>query len=468
MNARRRARSAVLLGLAWCSAAAAHAGWERTLVAAGDSASASVGRFTFDGPVFAHTRPDYADVRVVTDRDRTLGLRIGEAGRSEAYCREREVPMKRLSLKVMGDTSFEAVFQAEDPALIPTRVRVATGARDFEMALSIRTASSAGAPEEEWIARLTRFPLFDYARFLDLRQETASWVSGGHRALRLRVDGLTQSQRSLISTLSGSIGNPGSETFQVERRLLRLESIAFSAEDCTLMRTGSVIDTLPIPSSGPLRPHRDPKEKRTWFVFAPGRIPLRALLLDVGPGSFMRRAIVAGRPDSLPDAAHPQAEPWTWPRLAETGIHRIDWGGAADSSLRIPFSGPVRPAFLALGVVDNDDPPISLVGLRGEAPRMEARFPIRPGETYRVRYGRAGDSTPVRSDFADMLGRFPETPSAAFVLGPPRPLEPEGGPPARSGTVSGNVLLMAGLGLAIATLFVLLVVVARKAGKQEV
>jgi hypothetical protein len=280
-----------------------------------------------------------------------------------------------------------------------------------------------------WISRLRNIPLFDYSRFVDLRREEARWTAPGDRAVRLRVNGLTQTQRSLVSTLSGQVGRPEGETFQMQTRLLRVDAITFSGQVCGDRKVGSLTDTVALAASGFGRPLTQPGAKRSWFVFPAGRLPLKSLTLHVGTRNFMRSAILAGWPDSAVSPSDTAARPWTWPHVAEARIHRIDWAGppeAVDSNLRIPFFPPRRFATLALGVLDNDDPSLNLLGASAETERLEALFPGREPGAYRVRYGDR-EARSLHFDFESILERIPASAAVAlWTPGPPRPLMPEG------------------------------------------
>jgi hypothetical protein len=289
--------------------------------------------------------------------------------------------------------------------------------------------------------------------------------------LRLRVNGLTQTQRSLVSTLSGQVGRPEGETFQVQKRLLRVDAISFGGEVCEDRKVGSLSDTVALSSSGFARPLSEPRAKRSWFVFPAGRLPLKSLTLRVGTRNFMRSAILTGWPDSAVAPSDTAARPWTWPHVAEARIHRIDWAGpsnAIDSNLRIPFFPPRRFATLALGVLDDDDPALSMLGVSVETERLEALFPVQEPGTYRLSYGDR-EARPLHFDFESLLERVPVSSAAPWSPGPPRPLAPIGeeGGVARFSWLTGQSLLTLGLSLAIAGLMALVFLAARKAGAAE-
>src|SRR6185369_475033 len=173
-------------------------------------------------------------------------------------------------------------------------------ARDFEVPLSLWTAPSAdagGLPEGEWRPRLQDSPLFDYSRFLDLRKDSAEWRGEGDRAVRIRIGGLTRNRRAMLSTLSGAIGKPESETIQVEREPLRVEGIAFGRQACHAVMDTPIRDTVPL-HPRPLPRIAEPVAKRTWYLFDAGRYPLAGLLIGAAPGNFLRKAVVAGLEDT--------------------------------------------------------------------------------------------------------------------------------------------------------------------------
>lgn len=450
--------------------------WERELKldSAAAESRAPLGRFLLDSSILSDTKDDFADLRLMDGLGKPIGIEVRPVSGVERHCADSDVPMRRLGLRMLGDTAFEAVYFAEDPARLPDRISVSIDARDFEISLSLWTATAASADQVDkapWTSRLRNVPLFDYSRFVDLRREEARWSSPGDRAVRLRVNGLTQAQRSLVSTLSGRAGRPDSETFQMQARLLRVEAIAFGGEVCGNRKVGSLTDTFSLAASGFGRPLAEPGAKRSWFVFPAGRLPLKSLTLQVGTRNFMRSAVLTGWPDSAVSASDTAARPWTWPHVAEARIHRIDWAGptdAPDSILRIPFFPPRRFATLALGVLDHDDPALELSGISAESERLEALFPVQQSGAYRLRYGDR-DARSLHFDFESLLARVPASAASLWTPGPPRPLAPEvqEDDVSRFPWLTGRLLLTAGLALAIAGLMALVFLVARKAGNAE-
>lgn len=437
-------------------------------------ASAPLGRFLLDSSILSETRDDFADLRLLDGQGKPIGIQVRPVSGLDRQCSESAVPMRRLSLQVLGDSAFEAVYLAEDPARLPDRISVSVEDRDFEISLSLWTASAASAAQAlkaPWTPRIRNAPLFDYSRFVDLRREDARWTATGERAVRVRVNGLTQTQRSLVSTLSGQVGRPEGETFQVQKRLLRVDAITFGGQVCEDRKAGTLSDTFALDASGFSRPMSEPRAKRSWFIFPAGRLPIKSLALRVGTRNFMRSAVLAGWPDSAVPPADSAAQPWTWPRVAEARIHRIDWAGpsdAIDSNLRIPFFPPRRFSTLALGVLDNDDPALALLGITAESERLEAVFPIREHGPYRLRYGDKG-ARPLHFDFESLLERVPAGAAAQWSLGSPLALSPvaEESGDSRFPWLTGRMLLTAGLSLAVAGLMALVFLVARKAGLEE-
>ena len=436
---------------------------------------APLGRFLLDASILSDTKDDFADLRLLDGLGKPIGIQVRPVSGLERHCAESVVPMRRLSLQVLEDTAFEAVYLAEDPARVPDRISVSVEARDFEISLSLWTASAASAAQvgkAQWTSRLRNVPLFDYSRFVDLRREEARWTAPGDRAVRLRVNGLTQTQRSLVTTLSGQVGRPEGETFQMQTRLLRVDAITFSGEVCGDRKVGSLTDTVALAASGFGRPLTEPGAKRSWFVFPADRLPLKSLTLQVGTRNFMRSAILTGWPDSTVSPSNTAARPWTWPHVAEARIHRIDWAGptdAVDCNLRIPFFPPRRFATLALGVLDNDDPALNLAGVSAETERLEALFPGQEPGAFRMRYGDRG-ARPLQFDFESLLERIPASAAVAlWTPGPPRPLMAEGkeADDSRFTWLTGRLLLTAGLSLAIAGLMAMVFLVARKAESAE-
>lgn len=471
---RRRPRSLGCYLLALAPVATQSAVWEREIAV--EKTGFSLAAFPLDSQVTASARLDLSDLRVFDPAGHSLGQEIRPVYNTQRFCEEQALPMERIQARATGDQGFEAVFAHLDSPAIPSKAMVHIAGEDFEINVSLWTAeipASIQKPaqikvaELKWNPRIRAEPLYDYSRMLSLRKDWVEWGTEAEkekekdRLVKIQVGGLSQSQRSALATLSGRIGQPTQETFQIATHLMRVESITFSGMVCRDAAFAQVQDTADLAWSPGPTPLPETNAKRSWYRFHPGGLPLRSLIFQVAPGNFMRSIRITGWPDSVRRGTGDSSRPWTWPVLAEGQLRRMDWGESRDSLLSLAIAPTERMRELAIGIQDRDDPPLILTQVRGIWGRQQVFFPLTQPGRYRLQFGMHG-IPPYESEFSEMFQRISAPTYLPATLGTPRLLDSVEMAPQKP-WISGATLLSLGLGIGILTLTALLWGVAKKA-----
>jgi hypothetical protein len=466
MNRCRKKGIAGLLGLA-PMALGAHV-WERAIPV--EPAGHSLAAFRLDSQAVATARFDLTDLRVSDPSNRVIGHEVRPIYHMQRRCDENVLSMERLSARATSPQGFEAIYANLDSETIPTQVQFQIAGEDFEINVSLWTAALPAEVHKAsqinlagltWEKGVQSEPLYDYSSMLSLRKDKVAWKSEKGRVVKIQVGGLSQSQRSTLATLSGRLGRPSEETFQITTRLMRVESMTFTGMVCREAALAQALDTVELMGKPDWTPSPEAGAQRSWYRVRSGGLPLQSLIFKVAPGNLMRTVRVTGWPDSTRRGLGDSAKPWTWPVLAEGQMRRIDWGESRDSLFTVALSLGERMRDLAIGVHDRDDPPLLFLGVQGVWGRQHVFFPVAQDGLFHLRYGLHGIPA-VRSEFNAMFERVADPEFLLTSLGEPQLIDPVGTTPAKS-WMSGSTLMGIGLGVGILTLMALLIGVARKA-----
>ena len=150
----------------------------------------------------------------------------------------------------------------------------------------------------------------------------------------------------------------------------------------------------------------DAERRLTVLAFAGDREPLIELILAIQESNFSRPVTVAG-------ADSPQG-PWT--DLAAGRISRVDAGKVHQQALNIPLNGERRYRRYRVGIENQDNPPLTITGLRARRNLYEVIFFPKPGSRYRIYYGGRNAPLPVY-DTEAVLQALPPGAAPAWTMG---------------------------------------------------
>jgi len=158
------------------------------------------------------------------------------------------------------------------------------------------------------------------------------------------------------------------------------------------------------------------REGETWLTLDLGarHQPFESVILEVQDERFFREVRTEVRRDlavSDPDRPAPAER---WDPLGQGVVYRIEDGGTLRERLGIDARGRARA--LRVRILNGDDRPLVITGVRVRVPVERLVFDAEPGVEYRLTYG-APDLGPPAYDLARTLGEDPET--SAAELGPP-------------------------------------------------
>jgi hypothetical protein len=229
--------------------------------------------------------------------------------------------------------------------------------RNFEQ----RVRVEASADGEQWEPAGNEMVIFDYSRYMDVRNDSVSFPETGRRHFRIVIDDVTVEQESellaLTRRLQGAEETERTEKVAVDRRPFRIERVDFWREV-----------------------EQDAAKHQTIVRLDALRQPLTSLKLETPDRNFSRHAAV--------EAEEVRGVNKTWRRIGEGTVSRIDFKDMQRENLSISFPQS-RQAEYRIVIDDRDSPPLAVKGVAAEGNVYELVYLAAPAGHYQLIYGSA-------------------------------------------------------------------------------
>jgi len=409
---------AILLGAAVClatGAEAADAGRREKPAVLPAVVATTLVAVPLDADVHAAAALDYGDLRILDATGVEVPHMLRDVTRSDRRPVRRTARATRPEAKPLADNGLE-IFVVLGPGqerIVPEGFTILTPLHDFEH----RVAVSWSADGRAWTPLVTEALMYDFARFIDVRDVTIPLppvpAHGPGGRYRIVISDVTQEQESrlaeLTRTLRGGKEQEVRETTRVERRPLRINGIEFSYTEEVEQRATPVLGDQAVAG---FRTAREPDGRATRITVTTRREPVTEFTIATDAKNFSRQVTV-----ELPPAADGGGQRRRGRSLARATITRIDVAGIRREELTIPLSESRVPTY-ELVIDDGDSPPIDVTGITIRGPAREAVFLAEPGGVYRLAYG--GDLAAPRYDTAAIRAAL-----AARAVATPATLGPE-------------------------------------------
>ena len=328
-----------------------------------------------DSALFAATQPDLADVRLRDDRDRNVAFVIRSVPTTRRHTVRKTWTAKRRGAKPLESGGLEIFLDVDNDSPLPQGLRVISPLRNFEH--QVRVDSSADGTH--WEAGQPPTVIFDYSRFVDVRNVNVPIKAGEHRHFRLVIDDVTAEQASQLLELTRRLRGPDEvhrdETTTITRRPFRVDRIEFY-RDVVESRTSGV-ETVAYKATD-LQVSEDSKNKQTFVRFKTQREPLTSLTLVTDATNFSRAAHV-----QVPEARE-KADAWR--TIAAATLSRFSLNTIHQNDVSIEFPEQ-RQTQYRLVLENQDSPPLEIERVDLAGPAYELVFLGTPEQQLSLDYG---------------------------------------------------------------------------------
>jgi hypothetical protein len=376
-----------------------------------------------DADVHATAADGYGDLRILDAQAAEVPYVVRDVVATDRGTVKRRTRAVVAAAKPLPDGSLEVTVTLGDghEHAAPEEFVLLTPLHDFEHRVTVARLADDGG----WASLVEEALIYDYSRFLDVRDVTIPLPAarGGRRGGRYRIliGDVTQEQQSrlteLTRTLAAGAEREVRERTVVDRRPFRLDGIEFGYAAEVEKGTAAVLEDRLI---GGFRVVRAPEERATRITVDARRQPVTEFTIATDSRNFSRSLTVArpAEPDGV--GAGRRGRP-----LATATITRIDVAGLRREQLAIGLPES-RLETCELVIDDGDSPPITVNGIKARGPAREVVFLAEPGGAYRLAYGgdRAApryDTAAIRTALAAQVVATPATLGAESVVATPQP-----------------------------------------------
>lgn len=417
---------AILFTAAVCLAAAAEAaeaGRREKPVELPAIAATTLVAVPLDADVHAAAAVGYGDLRILDATGVEVPHVVRDVTRTDRRPLRRTGSATRPIAKPLADDGLEitVVLGPGQDRIVPEAFTLLTPLHDFEHRVSV----SWSADGREWKPIVAEALIYDYARFIDVRDVTiplpATPARGPGGRYRIVIDDVTQEQQSrlaeLTRTLAGGPPREVRETTLIDRRPFRIDGIELVYTEEVEQRATLVLAEQPVAG---FRTAREPDGRATRITVDTRREPVTELTIATDSKNFSRQVNV-----EQPVAAGRDGQPLRGRPLATATITRIDVAGIRREQLAVPLPES-RLASYDLVIDDGDSPPIVVTGVTARGPVREVVFLAEPASAYRLAYGGElaaprYDTAAIRAALAARAVAMPATLGPATVVATPPP-----------------------------------------------
>jgi len=334
-----------------------------------------------DSDVFQEAQRSLADLRVEgpvgTWNSFLIQTRRGAKERRTEWTDAAE----KVSLRTLPEGGLEIRFTANPKrSETPSELRIVTALRDFEQRVRVFDDAEGTPLRDDAV-------IFDYSRFMDVRETSIPLPAGRHRRFRIVIDTPTSEQVSELKELSKTFRGGVEETteerrgvldrpFRIERIELRGVSVAQQDRQYEIEAEYPVLR---------FRSEEDRETRETILTFETRRTPTSRLELDVEGRNFSRAATV--------EASLERGGRTEWSSIGSATLTRFDFRGEKKEQRSISVQ-PGAYETLRVRIANRDNSPLKVTGVRLIGPESEAIFLGEPGTLYRMHYGAEIDKAP--------------------------------------------------------------------------
>jgi hypothetical protein len=373
-----------------------------------------------DTEVFASTQDSLADLRLLDGEGKPIVYLLRKVQTTRARATRTTWPAGQLAAKPLDDGGLEITVlfdeDQDDKRPHPNGLSLISPLRNFEQRVRVYTSADG----QQWEPTGEEAVIFDYSRYMDVRNDSVPFPETTRRHFRIVIDDVTAEQQSellaLTRRLRGAEETERTEKVTIDRRPFRIDRIDFWREVEHDRATGDEKTNYPVAGH---RIERDAKKQQSIVHVDMRHQPLTSLELETPDRNFSRHAAV--------EVEKVRGVKKTWEKIGEGTLSRIDFRNLKREKLSISFPESRQSQYRII-IDDRDSPPLEITGIQAEGNVYEVVYLAVPDRHYQLVYGSA-DAEPASYDTAALQELLNESfRPAQAELGTQIPRQ--GGPPA--------------------------------------
>lgn len=329
----------------------------------------------FDEAVYAATSDQFTDVRLVDDRGVETPFLLQKMTTNKVVTQRQLIQSEIRALNKTGETGIDIILALDKQAANADGLTVQTDLRDFEYSLQIMGSNDG----QHWAALVEQAQIYDYSRFMAIRNSDVSLPPNQYRYFRIVVAKAVQSQSEGITMMTRTL-NDGKELSRDEQMAWRNQPLHIGSIHFWHNNTETVADAEQ-KSDHPLAVtdvSQNEKEKTTIIALPANKLPLNGLALNIKSPHFNRHAEV--------QILHHRGGAEYWQSISRDTLSALQFGDIKHQKTALFFPEQRQPAFRIV-IHNQDNPPLEITSVTGVGPAYQLLFLPQPGKQYHLVYG---------------------------------------------------------------------------------
>jgi hypothetical protein len=361
---------------------------------------------TLDSDIYAGTRDGFPDIRLVDERDAIAPYLLEQVGKPKISQVRETCASKLLSLRVNEGKGLEIVVALNEKAPSVAGLTIQTPLTDYEHRIRIFGSRSG----TDWSPLVTDGVIFDYSRFMDIRNRDIDLPANDFRQFKLVVEQELEDRQSPLRELIRSKQDAKKDT-QVEitanlRTPFRIDRVELWRKVDKEMGTEPA--SFQYPPSG-FKIEQDARNKVTKVDIQSRREPLTRISFASANRNFSRKARVL-----VPIVRGIETE---WVEVARATVSSIQFRTFSRAELHVDFPEQRQDRY-RIEIENADNPPLEITSVDSKGTGYRLVFLRSEVHTYRLEYGSEKARLPSY-DTADVLASLKQGYSPFYVkLGP--------------------------------------------------
>jgi len=344
------------------------------------SAREDLAEITLDEDIFAETHDGFPDLRILDQDGTEVPFLLEKQQRSIATYVDDGIGTEVLSLKEQPDNSIEVsvrLVQEENRPKVPTWLELLTPLRNYEKRISVWGVTAQG--ESSLLAE--QLPVFDYSRYMDVRNNRIDLVSMEKcfPLYRVVVGDVTDVKTSALVQLTRSArhGATNSEMIRtvLRRREFRIDRLRFGR---SARREGPPVPVQVSRTIRLLSAVVNDKAKSTEILLATDRQPLTGFRFITASRNFVR--------DMEVEVEQTEQVSSPWHSIGNGTIRDISFRNVQQQHKEVSFP-ETRAGTYRVTIQNQDSPPLEITSVEGVGPVYRAILLVSPGSMYHMIYG---------------------------------------------------------------------------------
>lgn len=367
--------------------------------------SSRFGAFDIDEELFNALNKTETNLRITGESGQEVPFLIRTKTGRRNVDQQKAIPFTNLTFNKLQDNRIEVELERNPDKRYRkskvSNINISSSQRNFEKNVSIWSSDD----RSEWKLLAENKPIFDYSRFIDIRNSRISFPQTNAKYLKLQISNISEKHDSPFTRLR--------RTKQFGKEVSSTESISFTRADFKIDKitlyektTRTVKDKTIRQSYTATGFTRAEIDENSVITFSTHNAPITEIRLPTATPYFLRSYRVETSDDQ---------KKW---RYVNSGIiSRVSDNPDTKKDQLIHLPRATRAEFYRITITNNDSPPLEITGVELEGETREIVFYYDKTETYRLIYG---SEKAVRAvyDIAQVLKRSNNATKAEFTAGP--------------------------------------------------